>query len=131
MPARRATSTSTNCSIVYELSPSTSDGSMPASSSAAVMARHAIVSSDSGSALANAVCPIPTIAVRSFMGGYSPSLELRGAALDEAAHALGRVLGHVVELLGVPLVPERPVAVGLEGPVGEPLGEADGPGGRR
>src|SRR4051812_43016153 len=47
--------------------PSTSDGSMPASSSAAVIAWHAISSSPSGSCFANDVWPMPTIAVRSLM----------------------------------------------------------------
>lgn len=53
-----ATSTSSVSSIVYEANPSTSDAAMPASSSAATMARQAKVFSDSGSCFAKAVCPI-------------------------------------------------------------------------
>src|SRR5258707_1214163 len=47
--------------------PSTSPASMPASSRAALIAWHAIASSDSGSDLANLVWPIPAMAVRSLM----------------------------------------------------------------
>ncbi|GAA1321604.1 hypothetical protein GCM10009647_054780 [Streptomyces sanglieri] len=60
-----ATSTSSVSSIVYEANPSTSDAAMPASSSAATMARQAKVFSDSGSCFAKAVCPMPAIAVAS------------------------------------------------------------------
>lgn len=42
---------------------------MPASSSAATIARQAKVFSDSGSCRANGVCPMPTIAVASLRVG--------------------------------------------------------------
>src|SRR4051794_15672594 len=125
MPRLRATSTSTNGSSVYDASPSTSDGWIPASSSAALIAWHAIASSESGSDLANAVCPIPAMAVRSFRDSASPSLELGLTALDEAGNAFLRVLGRVHQLLAERLVPESAVAVGVECPVGEPLGDGD------
>lgn len=64
-PIALATSTSSVSSIVYEAKPSTSAGAMPASSRAARIARQARVFSDSGSRFANAVCPIPAIAVAS------------------------------------------------------------------
>ncbi len=64
-PIALATSTSSVSSIVYEAKPSTSEGAMPASSRAARIARQARVFSDSGSRRANAVCPIPAIAVAS------------------------------------------------------------------
>lgn len=50
-----ATSTSSVSSIVYEANASTSDAAMPASSSAATMARQARVFSDSGRCFANRV----------------------------------------------------------------------------
>ncbi len=64
-PIALATSTSSVSSMVYEAKPSTSDGAIPASSRAAMIARQASVFSDSGSRFAKAVCPIPAIAVAS------------------------------------------------------------------
>lgn len=64
-PTALATSTSSVSSIVYEAKASTSDGAIPASSSAARIARHANVFSLSGSCLPKGVCPIPTMAVAS------------------------------------------------------------------
>lgn len=58
-PMDLAISTSSVSSIVYEAKASTSEASMPASSSAATMARQAKVFSDSGSCFAKAVCPMP------------------------------------------------------------------------
>src|SRR5262245_29243157 len=138
-PTLRATSTSRPSSIETIASPSTSAGAIPASSRAAEIAWHASDSSESGSPFAKAVCPMPTIAVRSASGpaitrpsrrGSSarrlPALELGGTALDEARSALLHVFGAGHELLGVRLVPERAGTVGLEGAVGEPLRERDG-----
>src|SRR5438874_13840298 len=77
-----------------------------------------------------AVCPTPTIAVWSLIvTALLPTLELRGTALDEGHHPLLGVLGAAHQLLGVTLVPHRAVAVGVHGPVGQPLGEGDGLGG--
>lgn len=74
-PTALASSTSSVSSIVYEAKPSTSAGAMPASSRAARTARQASVFSDSGSRLAKAVEPIPTIAALSLRvamaGAYS------------------------------------------------------------
>src|SRR5438105_3450711 len=128
--------------------PSTSDGAMPASSRAAVMAWHASDSSVPSSDLPYAVCPIPAIAVRSLIGSIivfaglcrhsrrkpaksegSPALELGGAALDEGQHPLLGVLGATHQLLCVALVPEGGGAIGVERTIGEPLGEGDGLGG--
>src|SRR5438093_12914619 len=131
MPRFRATSTSMNGSSVNDERPSTSEGWIPASSRAALIARHAISSSVAGSDLANAVCPIPAIAVLSFRSKRLPALELGRPALGERGHPLTRVLRRVGELLGVGLVPEGAGPVGVERPVGEPLGEPDGPGGTR
>ena len=66
-PTARATSTSRFGSIVNDASPSTSDGAMPASSSASEIAWHASDSSVSGSPLPNVVCPMPTTAVLSLI----------------------------------------------------------------
>jgi hypothetical protein len=55
IPTARATSTSGVASSVKVESPSTSDGSMPASSRAALIARHASVHSSSGSSFAYAL----------------------------------------------------------------------------
>src|SRR5438552_7259974 len=131
MPRLRATSTSMNGSSVNDERPSTSEGWIPASSSAALIARHAISSSVAGSDLANAVWPIPAIAVLSFRSKRLPALELGRPPLDERRHPLARVVGRVGELLGVGLVPEGARAVGLERAVGEPLGEPDRLGGAR
>jgi hypothetical protein len=60
-----AISTSSVSSMVYEANPSTSEGSIPASSSAATMAWQARAFSDGSRCLAKAVCPIPTMAVLS------------------------------------------------------------------
>src|SRR5262245_21824795 len=138
-PTLRATSTSRPSSIENIARPSTSAGAMPASSTAAEIAWHASDSSESGSPLANAVWPMPTIAVRSVSvpairrlpGRDSsarelPTLELGGTALDEARPPLLHVPGAGHQLLGVRLVPERAGTVGLEGAVGEPLRERDG-----
>src|SRR4051812_24210944 len=77
-----------------------------------------------------AVCPTPTIAVWSLIvTAFLPTLELRRPALDEGQHPLLGVLGAAHELLGVALVPHRAVAVGVDGPVRQPLGEGDGLGG--
>lgn len=64
-PMDLATSTSSVSSIVYEAKPSTSEGEIPASSSAARMARQASFFSESPSRRANSVCPMPAIAVAS------------------------------------------------------------------
>src|SRR5262249_62054011 len=111
----------------------------PAASRAAETAWQASDSSESGSPCAKAVCPMPTIAVRSASGPAItlpprrgsparrlPALELGGTALDEARSALLHVFGAGHELLGVRLVPEGAGTVGLEGAVGEPLRERDG-----
>ncbi len=66
-PTERATSTSRIGSNVYDASPSTSDGATPASSNAIEIAWHASDSSVSTNPLPNAVCPIPTTAVRFLM----------------------------------------------------------------
>src|SRR4249919_1057724 len=126
-PTLRATSTSRPSSIENIAIPSTSLGAMPASSSAAETAWHASESSESGKPLANDVCPMPTIAVRSVSGPAIrlPALELGRPALDEARPTLLHVFRAGEELLGVRLVPERAVAVGLEGAVREPLRERD------
>jgi hypothetical protein len=65
-PMALATSTSSVSSMVYEAKASTSEGSMPASSSAARIALQASVLSDSGRCLAKGVWPMPAIAVASF-----------------------------------------------------------------
>ncbi len=89
------------------------------------------------SPLANDVCPMPAMAVRSASGPATttslprrssarlPALELGRTPLDEARPALLHVLRAGHELLGVRLVPERSGAVGLERAVGEPLRERD------
>jgi hypothetical protein len=59
----RATSTSRPSSIENIARPSTSPGAMAASSSAAEIAWQASDSSESGRPLANAVCPMPAMAV--------------------------------------------------------------------
>ena len=66
-PTVRATSTSRFGSIVYDARPSTSDGAMPASSSASETAWHASDSSVSGRPLPSVVWPMPTTAVLSLM----------------------------------------------------------------
>ncbi len=63
-----ATSTSSVTSIVYEHIPSTSDGEIPASSSAATITSHASCFSDASSRLAKRDSAMPAIAVRSFSG---------------------------------------------------------------
>ena len=73
-PTARATSTSRFGSIVYDASPSTSDGAMPASSSAIEIAWHASESSVSGSPLPNVVCPMPTTAVWSLTSSLIAAL---------------------------------------------------------
>jgi hypothetical protein len=67
IPRLRATSTSMPSSRVNDESPSTSDGWMPASSSAALMARQASATSVPSRDLAKGVLPMPTIAVRSLI----------------------------------------------------------------
>src|SRR5947199_2643706 len=136
-PRLRATSTSRPSSIENIAIPSTSAGCTAASSSAAETAWHASDSSESASPLANAVCPMPAIAVRSTSGPATitsvprrgsarlPALELGRAPLDEAGPAVLRVRGAGDELLRVRLVPERSGPVGLEGAVRELLGERD------
>ena len=81
-PTLRATSTSRFGSSVYDARPSTSDGAMPASSSASEIAWHASDSSVSGSPLPSVVWPIPTTAVLSLIelaALTSPSTPVRGA----------------------------------------------------
>ena len=79
-PTARATSTSRLGSSVYDASPSTSDGAMPASSSARAIAWQASESSVSARPLPRAVWPIPTTAVRFLIPGItSPSTPVRGA----------------------------------------------------
>ena len=73
-PTLRATSTSRFGSIVYDASPSTSDGAMPASSSAIEIAWHASESSVSGS-------PLPNVGL--------PDADDRGPVLDGRAQARG------------------------------------------
>ena len=60
-------STSSLVSNVYDDKPSTSPGSMPASSRAALMARSASTSSESSRPLPHSVWPMPTMAVASLM----------------------------------------------------------------
>src|SRR5690348_3622769 len=91
----RATSTSSVVSIVYDASPPTSPGAMPASDSAARMARHASAFSLPSTVLPNSVWPMPAMAVRSRSSGSDddavsalPALELGLAPFDERRHAL-------------------------------------------
>src|SRR4051794_3130498 len=101
-PTLRATSTSRFSSIVYDASPSTSAGAMPASSSAIEIAWHASDSSVSGRPLPNAVCPIPTTAAFPRMFKGSPAFELRRPPLTERVDAF-----HAVVRLGVQLDEHR------------------------
>src|ERR1051325_8494846 len=66
MPRLRATSTSVELSRLKRTRPSTSSGARPASSSAARIASRAICFSGRPMFLENAVCPMPTMAVRFF-----------------------------------------------------------------
>src|SRR5437588_10987231 len=105
--------------------PSTSAGVSPASSRAALIAWQARESSLPARPLANACGPTPAIAVWSLMVTALPAFELRRAALDEGHHSFLGVLGAADQLLGEALVPEGGDAVGVEGPVGEPLGKGN------
>src|ERR1700719_162161 len=104
-PTLRATSTSRLGSMVYEATPSTSDGAMPASSSAAETAWQASESSVSAKPLPNAVWPMPATAVLSVIRSLddrratpSPALPLRRPALAERCDTFFRVFGRGVEL---------------------------------
>src|SRR5262245_31160597 len=102
-PTFRATSTSRYGSRVYDARPSTSDGSMPASSSAIDTAWQASDSSLSARPFPNSVCPMPTTAVLFLIRSparatRSPALPGRWPALAERSDALLRVDGRRVEL---------------------------------
>src|SRR5581483_1190728 len=113
-PRLRASATSSVVSSEYSTSPSTSLASMPASSSARRMASTVSSVSVWGNDLANAVCPMPTIAVVSF--NTSELVQLPGVAAD---HALLLPLGHADERLLDHLAAVRPV-VAVVGVVGGP-----------
>src|SRR5437868_8434924 len=124
----RATSTSSVVSIVYDASPSTSPGAMPASARAARMARHASAFSLPSTDLPNSVWPMPAMAVRSrsIDGGVAavsalPALELGRAPLAERGHALGGVERRLQGLLGPRLLLEGRHPVGVERPVEQAL----------
>src|SRR6478752_5174240 len=99
-PTLRAMSTSRPSSIENSASPSTSDGSRPASSMAMLTAWHARESSESGRPLPNAVWPMPTTAVASWSGIIGPSVPAPGrlALLHQRGHPLLAVLAAEVEL---------------------------------
>ena len=63
MPVRRAISISGLVSVVKVTMPSTSDGSMPASSRARIVASQASCSSERPESLENSVAPMPATAV--------------------------------------------------------------------
>src|SRR5215470_15188796 len=91
MPTARATSTSSLESSVKVTRPSTSSGSIPASSIARLTASQASASSETPEALLYLVCPIPTMAASSLsvVGKRAPASE--GGAEDRQLEAV-RVL---------------------------------------
>ena len=105
MPTLRATSISSLESIVNVTMPSTSLGDRPASSSAALTDSHANCSSLRPDSLENSVWPMPAMAVfpasseRSCAGPVEQAHD--GGAGDVIAEAVGRLEGHLDEVLAV------------------------------
>src|ERR1700728_4615569 len=106
--------TSSVDSMVNEERPSTSEGAMPASRSAATTASAASWPSGRSMCLANSVCPMPTMAAASRSGLALPPMRPKLPPGGED-HRKGerRAEGHPLDVrrLGVRVQPEGPEAV--------------------
>src|ERR1700722_18938319 len=106
--------TSSVVSMVNEDRPSTSEGAMPASRSAATTASAASWPSGRSICLANSVCPMPTMAAASCSGLALPPMRPKlPPSGEDHRQRERRAEGHALDVrrFGVGVQPERPEAV--------------------